>query len=93
MKYFGKPHAPVLELAEARTRSLGSVKKPLVIGDGLETDIKGANAMGWDALFVLGGVHGVEIGDLSSAPAQARLRALFEETGVEAKWSISELCW
>jgi HAD superfamily hydrolase (TIGR01459 family) len=93
VKYFGKPHTPVLELAGARAKSLGSVKKPLVVGDGLETDIKGANAMGWDALFVLGGVHGVEIGDLSSLPARTRLSALFDKIGVEAKWSISELHW
>ena len=93
VKYFGKPHPPVLNLAYACAQALGAAKKPLVIGDGLETDIKGANAMAWDALFVLGGVHGVEIGDLSSQPARARLSAVFKEIGTKAKWSISELRW
>jgi HAD superfamily hydrolase (TIGR01459 family) len=93
VKYFGKPHPPVLNLAYARAQALGATKKPLVIGDGLETDIKGANAMGWDALFVLGGVHGVEIGELSSEPARSRLSTLFEEMGTEAKWLISALRW
>ncbi len=93
VKYFGKPHPPVLKLAKARAQALGSVKKPLIVGDALETDIKGANTMGWDALFVLGGVHGVEIGDLSTPAAKARLSGLFEKIGANAKWSISELCW
>ena len=93
VKYFGKPHPPVFELARARAQALGPSNKLLVIGDGLETDIKGANAMGWDALFVLGGVHGVEIGDLSSQPAKQQLSALFQTTGATAKWSIAELRW
>ncbi len=93
VKYFGKPHPPVLELARARAQTLGAGKKPLVIGDGLETDIKGANTMGWDALFVLGGVHGVEIGNLSSQAAKEHLRMLLQKTGTKAKWSISELRW
>nr|TFG54895.1 MAG: TIGR01459 family HAD-type hydrolase [Hyphomicrobiales bacterium] len=93
VKYFGKPHPPVLALAYQNAKNLGAAKKPLVVGDGLETDIKGANVMGWDALFVLGGIHGVEIGDLSSAPAKAKLSALLREIGVNAKWSISNLLW
>lgn len=93
VKYFGKPHPPVLELARARAQALGSGNKLLVVGDGLETDIKGANTMGWDALFVLGGVHGVEIGNLSSHRAQEQLRVLLQKTGATANWSITELRW
>jgi HAD superfamily hydrolase (TIGR01459 family) len=93
VKYFGKPHPPVFELACARARALGPISKPLVIGDGLETDIKGANAMGWDALFVLGGVHGVEIRNLSSQSAKEQLSAFLQKTDATAKWSIAELRW
>ena len=35
--------------------------KVLVIGDNLKTDIKGANNMMLDSLFITGGVHREEI--------------------------------
>lgn len=93
VKYFGKPYPPVFELARARAQALGRSGNLLVVGDGLETDIKGANAMGWDALFVLGGVHGVEIGAPSTEPATAQIGALLQKTGATAKWAIAELRW
>ena len=49
--------------------------------------------MGWDALFVLGGVHGVEIGNLSSQTAKEQLSVLLQKTGATAKWSIAKLRW
>lgn len=91
--YFGKPYPPVFELALARARAIGSAQRPLVVGDGLGTDIKGANAMGWDALFVASGVHGLEIGDLPLKEAEIQLTALFDDNEVNARWAVSELSW
>jgi ribonucleotide monophosphatase NagD (HAD superfamily) len=48
----GKPFPPLFE--SALRRSGGS--RPLVIGDRLDTDIAGADALGWDSLLVLTGV-------------------------------------
>lgn len=48
----GKPHAPVLLAALERAGG----KTPLVVGDRLDTDIAGANALGWDCLLVLTGI-------------------------------------
>jgi len=48
----GKPRTPLLDEA---ARSAGS-RRPLVIGDRLDTDIAGAVAAGMDSLFVLSGV-------------------------------------
>jgi glycerol 3-phosphatase-2 len=48
----GKPAAPLLEAA--RERGGGGV--PLVVGDRLDTDIAGAQGLGWDSLLVLTGV-------------------------------------
>ncbi|MEV0946834.1 HAD-IIA family hydrolase [Rhodococcus sp. NPDC049939] len=48
----GKPAAPLLEDA---MRLSGSIR-PLVVGDRLDTDIEGANAVGVDSLLVLTGV-------------------------------------
>jgi glycerol 3-phosphatase-2 len=48
----GKPASPMFESARRR---LG-VDAPLVIGDRLDTDVAGAEAVGWDSLLVLSGV-------------------------------------
>jgi glycerol 3-phosphatase-2 len=48
----GKPHAPIFHAALARAGG----GRPLVIGDRLDTDIAGANAVGWDSMLVLTGI-------------------------------------
>jgi HAD superfamily hydrolase (TIGR01457 family) len=48
----GKPFEPLFRTA-ART---ANASHPLVIGDRLDTDIAGANRLGWDSLLVLTGV-------------------------------------
>jgi HAD superfamily hydrolase (TIGR01459 family) len=58
--YYGKPYPPVFNAALAEARKRGEAKNALVIGDGLETDIKGANRLGLDALFIVGGIHAAE---------------------------------
>ncbi|MGN5240374.1 MULTISPECIES: HAD-IIA family hydrolase [unclassified Rhodococcus (in: high G+C Gram-positive bacteria)] len=62
----GKPAAPLLQDAIRRS----SADRPLVIGDRLDTDIEGANAVGADSLLVLTGVSTIE--DLLRAPAHQR---------------------
>ena len=62
----GKPAAGVLHAAAA----LADAKRPLVIGDRLDTDIEGAVAAGMPALMVLTGVHGPS--DLLAAPPSRR---------------------
>ena len=54
--YFGKPYAPVYELA-ANIKN----KKILCIGDNLNTDIKGAMNQNFDSLFITSGIHKKEI--------------------------------
>ncbi len=48
----GKPNAPILEAALVRAGG----GTPLLIGDRLDTDIAGAQALGWDSLLVLTGI-------------------------------------
>ena len=61
----GKPHAPLYELALAEaSRALGrpaDKAETLAIGDGLATDITGANAQGLDALFIADGIHAADL--------------------------------
>lgn len=61
--YGGKPFPPIYRLALARiAEAKGAAVPPervLVIGDGLKTDIAGANRAGMNAIFVTGagGIH------------------------------------
>lgn len=75
----GKPFRPLLDETMAR---LG-VRRPIFVGDRLDTDVEGANNVGIDSLFVLSGSHGKD--DLVGAEAHQRptvvgwdLRALLE---------------
>lgn len=49
----GKPHRPIMDLARRRS----GARRPLVIGDRLDTDIASAHAGGFDSLMVLTGVN------------------------------------
>ena len=86
--YYGKPYPAVFEAALAAARAVGAVKRTLVIGDGIETDIAGANRIGLDALFIAGGIHGRELREHSDALAR-----LFEKSGVTARAAMPALSW
>ncbi|AXI45361.1 TIGR01459 family HAD-type hydrolase [Sulfitobacter sp. SK012] len=61
--YFGKPYAPIYELARKRLSALGTAvpdTRILAIGDGVLTDIAGAFGEGIDALFISGGLAASE---------------------------------
>ena len=61
--YFGKPHAPIYDLARRRLAAMGEPipdTRILAIGDGIQTDIKGAMDEGIDALFISGGLAAEE---------------------------------
>jgi HAD superfamily hydrolase (TIGR01457 family) len=60
----GKPFPPLFE--SALRRSGGA--NPLVIGDRLDTDIAGADALGWDSLLVLTGVS--DLRQLEASPVR-----------------------
>ncbi len=61
--YFGKPHGPIYDLARRRLAAL-DVDIPdsriLAIGDGIQTDVKGAMDEGIDSLFITGGLAAAE---------------------------------
>lgn len=66
----GKPHRPLM--VEAMRRS--GAKRPVFIGDRIDTDIMGAHALGIDSFMVFTGAHGVR--DLCLAPANGRPTAI-----------------
>jgi HAD superfamily hydrolase (TIGR01459 family) len=57
--FFGKPHPPIYDLARRRLYALGHDfpdSQILAIGDGAQTDIKGAMGEDIDSLFISGGL-------------------------------------
>lgn len=62
----GKPYRPLLDETVLR---LGA-ERPIFVGDRIDTDIMGANAVGMDSLFVFTGAHGKH--DLAAAGPHGR---------------------
>ena len=57
--WYGKPHAAIYEHA-LRLAGNPAAQTVLAVGDGLQTDMLGAARMGFDAVFVSGGIHADE---------------------------------
>jgi HAD superfamily hydrolase (TIGR01459 family) len=57
--WYGKPHEAIYRHALHRAGD-PPAHEVLAVGDGLQTDILGAARMGFDAVFVSGGIHGGE---------------------------------
>ena len=58
--YFGKPYPEIYNFCIKKNESI------LAIGDNIRTDIKGANKMKFDSLFITGGIHKKEFLNLST---------------------------
>ena len=79
--YYGKPHK------EIYSKCFDKNEKVLAIGDNLRTDIKGANNLNIDSIFITEGVHRQEIGDASE------LDALLKKYKVKTNFFQKELTW
>ena len=92
----GKPHAPIYELCVAQAERLtdGPVARSrmLCIGDGVATDVKGANAQGLDVLFIAAGIHGGETITPEGLDAAA-VESLLRQEGAQARWAMADLTW
>jgi HAD superfamily hydrolase (TIGR01459 family) len=84
--YYGKPHLPIYDAARAAT---GNAKKVLAVGDGLFTDVLGANRARLDVLFIADGVHGEEVKPYTPE----HLAQVFAGAGVHALAASRTLRW
>jgi ribonucleotide monophosphatase NagD (HAD superfamily) len=92
----GKPYPAIYELSLAKAaEALGSpvdLARVLCIGDGLPTDVRGANARGLDVLFVASGIHGGETIGPNGLNAAA-VADLMRQDGLIANYAIADLVW
>ena len=85
----GKPHAAIYALAEAR---IGSGIRMLAIGDGVDTDVRGAVQAGIDVVFVTDGIHAAAFGP-HDRPDIAAVHAFLDEAGLGAHALMVRLAW
>lgn len=92
----GKPFRPIYDTARARlARIAGRAfdnREIVAIGDGLPTDIRGADAQDLDVLFVTGGIHAADFG-AADAPDMALVAARLRSEGLRAAAAIPRLTW
>lgn len=92
----GKPYAAIYDLAIRKAEGLLAHAvdraRVLCVGDGLGTDVKGANDQGLDVLFVANGIH-AEDTLAAGALDVAAVEALMGAHGRHAHWAIADLIW
>ncbi len=79
--YFGKPHEEVYNICVKKN------EKTLVIGDNLNTDIRGANNFNLDSLFITDGVH------ISEFNHENELTQLLKKYNVKTNYFQKKLMW
>ena len=79
--YYGKPYEEIYKMCFNRG------EKVLAIGDNLRTDIKGANNLNIDSLFIYNGVHKSEIKSDEDLPV------LLKRYNVKTNFFQRELKW
>lgn len=93
----GKPYGPIYDLAlkEAATLLGGPVDRSrvLCIGDGVVTDVMGANAQALDCLFIAQGIHGDQAKGPDGTLDPARAADLLKAETTYARYAALELAW
>lgn len=91
--YIGKPHSLVYRLS-LEWLGIETPTRVLAVGDGLATDIRGAQAAGIDSLLVTGGLLAQELGvSRLDAPAADALAAVCNAAEVRPRAMIPALRW
>lgn len=93
--WFGKPHPPIYRNAIAALETAAGreipVSRILAIGDGILTDVAGAEEMGLDCLFITGGLAADEIVHVDGVPEPASLDRFLRRHGAAPAWAAERL--
>jgi len=94
--YFGKPYPAIYDLARQRLQAIRFVENEaiLAIGDGINTDIKGAMGEDIDSLFISGGLAAEETGTgplEADQPDQGKLDAFLEAAVLSPTYAMGHL--
>ena len=93
----GKPFAPIYDLALIEAESLigGPVNRSrvLCIGDGVITDVLGAENQKLDCLFIAQGIHGDKAKNPDGALDSERAGNLLKAENTSARYAALDLAW
>jgi HAD superfamily hydrolase (TIGR01459 family) len=93
----GKPYPPIYTLCyEALTALKGAPvdkSKILAIGDGLPTDVLGANNQGLDLIFIAAGIHAEEATGVDGKLDPRLLSHVLEGAHAHARYVATALSW
>jgi HAD superfamily hydrolase (TIGR01459 family) len=95
--YAGKPHLPVYSqvdsaVAKAAGRPIPRTRM-LMAGDGLKTDVLGANRAGLPVLLITGGIHAMDFGDSADSPEDVRVKDVLSRSQLTAAAAAARLVW
>ena len=93
----GKPFGPIYDLALKEAADLlgrpVDRSRVLCIGDGVITDVLGANKQALDCLFIAQGIHGDAARGLDGRLDPARAADLLKAETTYARWAMLDLKW
>lgn len=92
----GKPYPPIYDMCYAALdRITGAHDKTriLAIGDGLPTDVLGANGQGLDLVFIAAGIHAAEATNDQGILDPLLLKEVLEVESASAKYVADALRW
>ncbi|MFK7902144.1 MAG: TIGR01459 family HAD-type hydrolase [Nitratireductor sp.] len=92
----GKPFAPIYKQAILEAEELSEKQfakdRMLAIGDGMPTDIKGAQDFGLDVLYVSAGIHAAEYGEAKN-PIDSKVQSFLKKNNAKPVAYIPHLSW
>ena len=95
--YAGKPYKPVydaaLDVASSLNRKLPDLKRTLMIGDAIRTDVAGARNLGCASLFVMRGIHMHELGLHQGALQDGSFERFIATAAYKPDYAIDMLSW
>jgi len=89
----GKPHRPIYEQALAEAREVHGafdLSRVIAVGDGMPTDVRGAEAFGLDVLYISGGIHAQHYVE-GGRTDEEKLAAFLAAENAHPKWWMPRL--
>lgn len=94
VRFCGKPHAPIYQACHDKLEEIGrTASRPLAIGDGIQTDILGANGQDMDVAFVAGGLFKEQVSAPTGRIDAQMLGQVLDDYGVTATYALNGLKW
>ncbi|MEM9734399.1 MAG: TIGR01459 family HAD-type hydrolase [Pseudomonadota bacterium] len=92
----GKPNKPIYDLAMEKLETIAGAAQEkadvLAIGDGMPTDVKGAQDNGFPLLYISAGIHSADYGP-ADAPDEDRLHAFLKAHDADPTVWMPRLVW